>query len=184
MTRSGWMGAAAAVTAVAISGANAGELRLGVAKHDISDRESGFDIEAQYVFGTPPSVTGRNWGLRPYIVAASNTDGNINFYGAGLQPEIAFNQNWFAEFQVGVVGHDGRVDLPPPYEPEARQHVLDTERTYGCEALFHLAPAVGRRLGERSSLAFYWEHLSHGQIFCDGKNEGLDNFGLKYGYRF
>ena len=162
----------------------AGEVRLGVAKHDISDTEGGFDVEAQYVFGQNVNATSRWWGIRPYLVGATNTDGYINFGGAGLMPEIAISDSWFAEFQVGVVGHDGRVDLPPPYMPVERQHVLDTERTYGCEALFHLSPAVGKRFNERTSVAFYWEHLSHGQIFCDGKNEGLDNFGVRVGWQF
>ena len=167
-----------------VAPAIAGEVRLGVAKHDISDREGGFDIQAEYVFGKNVNETSRWWGIRPYLVAVTNTDGHINFGGAGLQPEIAISDNWFAEFQVGVVGHDGRIDLPPPDMPIERQHVLDTERTYGCEALFHLSPAVGKRFGERTSVAFYWEHLSHGQIFCSGKNEGLDNFGVRVGWQF
>ena len=164
--------------------AQAGEVRLGVAKHDISDRESGFDIQFEYVFGRMPEYSGRRWGIRPYLVGVTNTDGYIDFGGAGLQPEIAFRENWFAEFQLGVVGHNGRTELPPANMPVERQRILDTERTYGCDALFHLAPAIGRKVSENMSVAFYWEHLSHGQVLCSGKNEGLDNFGVRVGYQF
>jgi hypothetical protein len=51
--------------------------------------------------------------------------------------------------------------------------------------LFHLSPAIGRRVSERANVAFYWEHLSHGQMICDDeKNEGLDNFGIRVGFEF
>ncbi|MEM9232721.1 MAG: acyloxyacyl hydrolase [Pseudomonadota bacterium] len=171
-----------AATAVAAP-ALADEVRLGIAKHDLSDTESGFDIQAQYVFGKEPDAAGY-WTIRPYLVVATNTDGYINFGGAGLQPEYAISENWLAEFQFGVVAHDGRIDLPPPNMPVERQFVLDTERTYGCEALFHLSPSLRRNVTDNLSVAFYWEHLSHGQIICSGKNEGLDNYGLRLGYRF
>ena len=164
--------------------AQAGEIRLGAAKHDIRDREGGIDIQFEYVFDRMPVLQGQNWGIRPYLVAVTNTDGHIDFGGAGLGPEVTFANNWFAEFQVGVVGHNGRTDLPPPDQAVERQRILDTEITYGCDALFHLSPAIGRQVTERINVALYWEHLSHGQIFCSGKNEGLDNYGVRVGFDF
>jgi lipid A 3-O-deacylase len=29
----------------------------------------------------------------------------------------------------------------------------------------------------------YYEHLSHGQILGEGRNQGLDEFGIRVGYR-
>lgn len=164
---------------------SAGEIRIGVSKHDITDTESGANFQAEYIFGRRPDLIGRRYNIRPYLVASANTDGHINFAGGGLQPEIFLSPKWFAEFQAGVILHDGRIDLPPPDQPIERQHVLDTETTYGCEVLFHLAPAVGRSFGENWNIQLFWEHLSHGQILCDnGKNEGLDNYGIRVGYDF
>lgn len=175
------MAALAGLIGMSILPASAGEVRIGAAKHDIKGREGGVDIQFEYVFDRMPVMQGRNYGIRPYLVGVTNTDGHINFAGAGLSPEITFSDNWFAEFQLGVVGHDGRTDLPPPNMPVERQYILDNEVTYGCEALFHLSPAIGRKVSDRMSVMFYWEHLSHGQVFCSGKNEGLDSYGLRFG---
>lgn len=162
----------------------AGEVRIGVAKHDLTNTETGVDVQGQLVFGQPVSAE-RRWSLRPYLIASGNSEGNISFGGGGVGVERALAGPWYAEFQAGVIAHDGRIDLPPPDQPVERLRVLETERTYGCETLFHLAPALGRQMGENWRLAVYWEHLSHGKIICDnGKNEGLDNIGVRVARQF
>ncbi|MGV6819640.1 MAG: acyloxyacyl hydrolase [Parvularcula sp.] len=179
--------------------ATAGEVRVGIAKHDITDTEDGADIQGQITFDT-------NWFgfLDSYVVAQGNTEGSFNAGGAGLMVQTSPARKWFAELQFGLVVHDGRVKLPPPdvlidgsiIDPadvgnpdvEAlllRRRVLDTEKTYGCKYLFQTQPAIGRHLNDRWSTAVYWEHLSHGQILCDsGKNEGVDNIGVRLSRRF
>lgn len=153
----------------------AGDLRIGIAKHDITDREDGINIQPQYIFDKELF-----WQIRPYVLGSANTNGNLNYVGAGLLRQWDFGQNWVAEFQLSLIAHDGRVDLPPPDQFVERQRILDTEITYGCEALFQEAISLGRRLSSGATVSGYFEHLSHGQILCqNGKNEGLDNIGLR-----
>lgn len=33
-------------------------------------------------------------------------------------------------------------------------------------------------------MQLYWEHMSHGQILDEGRNQGLDYVGLRFLYRF
>lgn len=189
---------------LAAASAQAGEWRLGVAKHDLTDTEGGADIQGQIVFDAPGPLANVLGGLQPYVSLSSNTDGYINFGGVGLMVQKDLSPKWFAEFQFGIVAHDGRTDLPPPNilddgtpiadedlnNPEVlarlqRRIVLDNEKTYGCDALFVSSPAIGRRINQDWAASVYWEHLSHGKILCSGgKNEGLDNLGVRISRRF
>lgn len=183
MAKHVWAAMGAAI--LTFGAAQAGELRLGVAHHDLTETEDGVDVQVSYVFGPAPDISVRRYGVRPYLVGAANTEGHINFGGAGLQIEAALTRAWFAEFQGGFIVHDGRTKLPPPDQPILRQAVADSERTYGCDVLFHLSPAIGRQITQNVTLSVYWEHLSHGQILCeDDKNEGLDNLGVRAAVRF
>ncbi|WOI53363.1 acyloxyacyl hydrolase [Parvularcula sp. LCG005] len=170
---------AAAGVAMLCTGAQAGEVRVGLGWHDITDTEYGMDVQGEIVFDSPGFLQ-RIGELKPYLVASTNTEGNLNFAGGGLQYDRFITENWFAEFQFGIIVHDGRIELPPPWEPVERQHVLDTEKTYGCETLFHSVPAIGRKINDRWAASMYLEHLSHGKILCStGKNEGNDTLGLR-----
>ncbi len=171
-----------AVAGLSLFGASAeaGELRVGIAQHDITDRESGRNFQPQYVFDQAFF-----WNLKPYVMASINTDDNLTYGGAGLLKEWVFGNDWFSEVQFGLIAHSGRVDLPPPDQFIERQHVLDTEVTYGCEALFEESVSFGRILEGGYRISGYYEHLSHGKILCqNGKNEGLDNLGVRFGWSF
>ena len=48
--------------------------------------------------------------------------------------------------------------------------------------LFRESASFGYILAERHGISVFLDHVSNANI-CD-KNEGLENFGLRYGYRF
>jgi lipid A 3-O-deacylase len=161
--------------------ANAGELRLGIADHDARDIEDGINVQPQFVFDSVGPLA--RYDLRPYLHSSWNSDGKLLVGGGGILKQWTGRNDWFFEAAVGIVVHDGRIDLPPRDRPGERSRVLRNDNVYGCRALFHLSPAIGRRLDERWIVAAYYEHMSHGQILCSGVNPGLDNFGVRLGRR-
>lgn len=166
------------------------EFRIGFAKHDVEltgdePRESGVNIQPQIVF-TSPDLFRFIWSPNPYLIASINTDGETNFAGGGLlYKRNFFDTRWFWELDGGIVYQDGRVDLPPPIEAEERMRILASEITFGSELQFHFVSGIGREVSDKWDVQFYFEHLSHGQIFGETeKNEGVENIGIKFGRRF
>mgnify|MGYP000424581419 CR=1 FL=1 len=166
------------------------EFRVGIAMHDFEinpddRRESGVDIQPQIVFGSPGFL---RWAFepQPYLMMSINSDQETNWAGGGiLWKKPLFSEQWFWEIDGGVVYHDGRTDLPPPWMPVERQYVLDHEITFGDEWLFQFMAGAGRELNEDWDVQVYFEHLSTGQVFGDSsKNEGIETIGVKFGYKF
>ncbi len=166
------------------------ELRLNVMVHDVNltgngagGKENGADFQGELVFSSPEFLS---WAgsPRPYLNASLNTAGMTNFGGAGLAWQYAFSSAIYGEFDFGLVVHDGIVNLPPnPGDPERIR--LDATRVIlGSRILFRPTFVLGLHLNERWDAAFVFEHLSHGQILASGRNEGLDNLGLRLSYKF
>ncbi|GGC98520.1 acyloxyacyl hydrolase [Aquisalinus flavus] len=182
---------AGAAAAIALGGtASAGELRLGMAMHDFEvnmddRRESGVNFQPQYVWNSPDFLRILA-SPRPYVIASINSDQETNFVGGGvLWKKNFWDTAYFWEIDTGIVYQDGRTDLPPPDQPVERQRVLDTEITFGSETQFHFVSGLGMAVTEEWDVQLFFEHLSHGQIFGDSdKNEGVENIGIKFGYKF
>jgi len=58
------------------------------------------------------------------------------------------------------------------------------QRAFGSRDLFRETFALERGFGEHSALQIYYEHASHGQILNQGRNQGLNNIGLRFVWRF
>lgn len=166
------------------------EFRLGVMAHNIqvidgknADKEDGPAIEAQLNFESPGFLS---WAgaPRPYLVASANLAGDTSFAGVGLEWRWRFAENWSLDPGFGYVIHDGEIDNPfPSGDPQAaifaQDHVL-----LGSRDLFRTSIGVTRHLGGDWSAQLFYSHLSHGQILGDGRNQGMDQIGLRLGYAF
>jgi lipid A 3-O-deacylase len=186
---------AASAAAVACAGpALAGplsEFRVDLMKHDVTvlnegsgGTESGFNIQFEAVFDSPELLS---WAFnpRPYLNFSWNSDGDTNFGGGGLLwTTPTFAERFYGELAVGVVTHDGVVDLPPNPGDPVRIRLANERVIFGSRQLFRSSLAAGMHLNDRWDAAVVFEHLSHGQIFANGKNEGLDNFGVRLAYKF
>lgn len=150
------------------------ELRLGAVNHDVgpfsSNKEDGIDANLEILL-LSPQFLGVLFSPRPHIGLTINTQGNTSLAYFGLSWEWTFWNNWFAGFSGGGSVHDGKLST------------VDTDRKeLGCRILFRTTVEAGYRFGGRHSLSGIWSHNSNANI-CD-KNEGLENVGIRYGYRF
>lgn len=179
------LGGAAALAAPA-SAQIVEEIRVGLVAHDIVDHaEDGPQLALEALFKSPDflSIIG---APRPYLYGSFNTQGYTNLGAAGLNWTWAPGQGPLSfEGAFGISYNDGVidvVDLPPddPYRIETAR----TRALLGSKWLFHSRLGVDYALTERWAVGAYYEHFSHGQILASGRNQALDEIGVRLGYRF
>jgi lipid A 3-O-deacylase len=76
----------------------------------------------------------------------------------------------FSGFGLGAAVHDGPLDERP------------NRKALGKRVLFHIPAEIGWRLDRHNSLSLYFEHVSNAGLA--DRNHGMDNIGVRYGYRF
>jgi len=181
---------AATTTANAAVAGPLEEARLGVMAHNIclldcknSGKEDGVNINGELVFASPSFLTWA-WSPRPYVMGSINTAGETSYGGAGLEWEFPITRGWSFEPGVGYVIHNGELDNPfAPGDPQ-RATFQDENLLLGSEDLFRLSLGINRELSNNWGVQFLYEHLSHGQILGDGRNQGLDEVGVRLTYDF
>lgn len=166
------------------------EVRFGVSQHNIcvidcnnADKEDGPNINGEIVFNSPDFLS-FVWSPRPYLMASVNTAGKTSFGGVGIEWEVPLGEKWSLEPGVGYVLHDGTTKNPyangdPLGDAFTQENVL-----LGSEDLFRTNLALNYNIDDTWGLQLMYEHLSHGQILGDGRNQGLDNLGIRVRYSF
>jgi lipid A 3-O-deacylase len=164
--------------------------RLGVLEHNIcvtdcknADKESGVNISGELRFASPAFLS---WALspHPYVLASVNTDGNTSYGGVGLEWDFPFGGAWHFEPGVGYVVHDGTVNNPFPSGTQEAVDFSENHVLLGSEDLFRTSLALTWDVTETWSVQAIYEHLSHGQILGEGRNQGLDEIGLRLVWNF
>jgi len=195
-------------TAAALIGmaapAAAGEIIAGVYAHDVTflgeavglgaaGKEGGANIHLGWrsdrIDGFPSWLS----GPRAHIFVSGNTEGDTSYIAAGLSWHIPItdDQRWYVQPGMGLAVHDGYDLFPdwrePGITPEEydRRIALRSERIeFGSQILFEPEIALGYRVTDNTSIELSYVHLSNGQIFHQGKNEGLDEVGIRFVHRF
>jgi lipid A 3-O-deacylase len=150
------------------------EIRLGALVHDEGpfsrNEEDGFDLNLEVLFVSPKFLH-IVWAPRPHLGANINSGSDTSQVYMGLSWEWSFWGNWFAGFSFGGSVHDGKLET------------LQTDRKeLGCRLLFRESIDVGYRFGGRHGVSGFLDHISNANL-CD-RNEGLENYGIRYGYKF
>ncbi|WKL58536.1 acyloxyacyl hydrolase [Asticcacaulis sp. ZE23SCel15] len=203
MIKSGFIGALALGVVASVAGsASAGEIYGGAYAHDVTflgealgigaaGREGGADIELgwrsdkkeTWDFLRHPSV---------YVMAAVNTQGDSSHIATGLTWKVNFGETkkWFVRPGFGLAYTDGYDELPDFRTPGLSQEEIarrvamrDDHIEFGSKFLFQPNIALGYDLSERTSIELAYIHLSNGQILGQGKNQGLDDLGLRVSYK-
>ena len=198
------MFATAAVAALACAApAMADEVFVGVYKHDVTfigeavglgaaGREDGVDIHLGYRTERIESLT---WLGKPQVHAmiSINSENTSNFVAAGFSWPIDFGAEGGFYFRpgMGLAYTDGETGLPPVNEPGISQAEIDrrlklynTRIDFGSKVLFQPELALGYRFSDKWAAELSYVHLSNGQIFHQGKNQGLDDLGVRLLYAF
>ena len=175
---------------VPAASAQVDSVRLGVMKHNIcvtdcknADKEDGVNIDGELRF-TSPDFLKVIWSPHPYIMASANSAGNTSFAGFGLEYDWEFIKGWHFEPGFGYVLHDGEKQNKYPSGTQAAvdyssQHVL-----LGSRDLFRTNLALTVDLNDSWAVQAVYEHLSHGQILGSGRNQGLDEVGVRVVWNF
>jgi hypothetical protein len=195
--------AVAAMTAACLSTqASAGEFFVGALAHDVTfvgeavgsgaaGREGGVDlhlgvrsdrIESLGFLGKPQA----------HALLSINSEGTSNFVAAGFNWPINLGDSGFyIRPGMGIAYTDGETGLPPVNQPGISQAEIDrrlklyyTRIDFGSKVLFEPELGFGYHLTENTSIELTYTHLSTGQIFHSGKNQGLDDFGASVNFKF
>lgn len=182
--------AASAIVAPAAMADPIDSVRVGAMKHNIcvsdcknADKESGANINGEVRFSSPDFLK-VIWSPHPYAMVSANTDGNTSFVAVGLEYDWEFAKGWHFEPGFGYAVHDGAVNNPfangtPEAAAFSEDHVL-----LGSKDLFRTSLALTLDFNESWAVQGIYEHLSHGQILGEGRNQGLDEIGVRLVYNF
>ncbi|WP_291198458.1 acyloxyacyl hydrolase [Hyphomonas sp.] len=181
--------ALAAVPAATASAQLVEEVRVGLTQHNIcvldcdnAHKEQGPNVSGEIVFASP-DVLDVIGSPRPYVMASVNLGGDTSFGSAGLHWNWDFADGWSFEPGIGYVIHDGELSFPFP-QGDPRNDVISESKVFlGSRDLFRTSLALNRDLGDKWGAQLMFEHLSHGQILGKGRNQGIDNVGVRVIYR-
>jgi lipid A 3-O-deacylase len=163
------------------------EVRVSVANHDVQflsftntdinpfehKVEEGLDVGGAIFFTSPAFLDGI-WSPRPYVQVGISTAGDTNHIAAGLDWEFDLGSGLYAGGFLGLAYQDGYINEAP-----------DGRLRLGSPILFHFGADLGYRIDGHWGLSLFWEHMSNGAILGDAdSNQGMDNVGIRVGYRF
>ena len=130
-------------------------------------------------------------GPQAQALVSINNKNMSNFASVGLGWPIAFGDRFYLRPSFGLAYTDGKAGLPPanapgltPEERARRTNLYYTRIDFGSKLLFNPEVAIGYRFTDRLSSEFSYSHLSNGQIFHHGKNQGLDDMGVRLVFSF
>jgi lipid A 3-O-deacylase len=196
--RAVFLAATAAAAIAPAATAQIDSIRVGVMQHNIcviadnflgqvdcsnADKEDGPNLAGELRFKSPEFL---GWAAspHPYIMGSVNTAGDTSYAAFGLEWDLEVMPNLHIEPGLGYAFHDGELNNRfPNGTPEGvafdAEHVL-----LGSRDLFRTSLALTWDLSESFAVQGIYEHLSHGQILGSGRNQGLDEIGVRAVWRF
>jgi lipid A 3-O-deacylase len=173
-----------------VASAQIDSVRLGVMEHNIcvtdcknADKEAGVNITGEVRFASPDGLA---WAgsPHPYLIVSLNTAGNTSYAGGGLQWDWALAPGWRLEPGFGYVLHDGDINNPFASGTQAAVDYSARHVLLGSRDLFRTSLGLTWDVSAEFALQAIYEHLSHGQILGSGRNQGLDELGVRAVWRF
>ncbi|KCZ92646.1 acyloxyacyl hydrolase [Hyphomonas johnsonii] len=166
------------------------EVRFGVLQHNIcvqdcnnADKEDGPNINGELVFKSPNFLS-IIWSPRPYVMGSANTAGNTSFGAVGLTWDWEFADGWSLELGEGYAIHSGELESPFPQGDPRGDAFTEKHVLLGSRDLFRTSFGLNYEFSDSWGGQILYEHLSHGQIIGSGRNQGLDNLGVRVIYKF
>lgn len=164
-------------------------VRFGVMDHNVkvltpknANKEDGFNVSAEVRF-SKLDIFGETWSPHPYAMTSINTAGTTSYIAAGLEWDFEFLEGWHFQPGFGYSLHNGELESNGATSQE--RAVFDANHLLlGSRDLFRTSLAVTKDINDKWALQLIYDHLSHGQTLGNGRNQGLDDIGLRVVYTF
>jgi lipid A 3-O-deacylase len=166
------------------------DVQVGIMAHNVellyaknANKEDSPNLEAQVTFASPEALS---FALspHPFVVGSVNKGSDFDFAGAGLEWRWAFAESWRLDPSLAYVVHNGELENPfTPGTPASTQFAADNV-LYGSRDLFRVSVGLTREFSADWSGQLLVTHLSHGQILGSGRNQGVDQVGVRLGWKF
>ena len=173
------------------------EVKQGVLAHDrgwFGKNREGFgpDYNFELMFNSPNFL--RKIGApKPILgLTQTSTSGSSLYYG-GITWDWNMSENWFLTGTTGIAYTNGLTKLPKGAVPGGDQcpdrgvfcaaDDPDKKIQFGSQWLHRGAIELGWNFYGNDTISLMFSHVSHAGILSD-KNHGMDEFGIRYGYRF
>ena len=173
------------------------EVKQGVLAHDrgwFGKNREGFgpDYNFELMFNSP-SVLKKIWSPKPILGLTQTSTGGSSLYYGGLTWQGQISKKWFWSGTTGIAYTNGIRKLPkgavpggdmcPNYEKFCAADDPDKKIQFGSKWLHRGAVEIGWNFYGNDTISLMFSHVSHGSMLSD-KNHGMDEFGIRYGYRF
>lgn len=190
------IGAAALLAISVLAGqAQAGEVFGGVYGHSLGPpgREQGtVDVVGGYRTDRIGGILSYIGSPHVHIMAGVNSFFPTDFVAVGFDYRLPIaHSRFYVRPGLGLAYTTGKAGLPPsnvpglsPAEQASRKYIADRRIDFGSNVLFEPELAFGYTLSPKLSAELSYFHLSNGEIFHQGKNQGMDDIGLRLNYRF
>ncbi len=191
------LGLALAAALFLAGAADAGELMAGAYGHDLgpASREGGADFLVGWR-SAPVDSLSLIWKPQVHVVAVANTAVPTHWVAVGFDwkfglQSIGLPSRIYLRPGIGLAYTTGKAKLPPvnapglsPAEIQRRLYLYHTRKDFGSHWEFEPDLALGYQVSPRLAAELSYEHLSNGEILHHGKNQGLDDVGLRLIYAF
>ena len=158
------------------------EVKQGILAHDrgwFGKNREGFgpDYNFELMFNSP-SFLKKVWSPKPIIGLTQTSSGGSSLYYGGITWDTNISENWFLSGTTGIAYTNGLTKLPKGQEATG-----DKKIQFGSQWLHRGAIELGWNFYGNDTISLMFSHVSHGSMLSD-KNHGMDEFGIRYGYRF
>jgi lipid A 3-O-deacylase len=152
------------------------EIKLGALYHDMPGLWSNFQLEQTSVDPNleilfRPMAQWQGGMIRPAVGTEINLRGDTSKAYADLRLQFDVTRSFYVALGFGAAIHDGTL---APTDPN--------RKALGARVLFHPSAEIGLNLDTHNNVSVYFDHMSNGDTAT--YNEGMDELGVRYGYRF
>ena len=158
------------------------EVKQGILAHDrgwFGKNREGFgpDYNFELMFKSP-NILKKIWSPKPIIGLTQTSTGGSSLYYGGITWDANITKNWFVTGTTGIAYTNGLKKLP-----QGQVATGDKKIQFGSQWLHRGAIELGWNFYGNDTISLMFSHVSHGSMLSD-KNHGMDEFGIRYGYRF
>ena len=158
------------------------EVKQGILAHDRGwfgkNREGiGPDYNFELMFDSP-RILKKIWSPKPIIGLTHTSTGGSSLYYGGITWDTNITKNWFISGTTGIAYTNGLKKLP-----QGQVATGDKKIQFGSQWLHRGAVELGWNFYGNDTISLMFSHVSHASMLSD-KNHGMDEFGVRYGYRF